>query len=147
MQPDMRALLDTCVVIDTLQDRKPFADGGQAIFLAAANRQFDGFITAKSVTDIYYITHRFTHSDRDTRHILHKLFSLFELLDTAAMDCRNALASNTADFEDAVMIESAVRCKLDCIVTRNIRDYTQSPIPVHTPSDFLKQLFPLDEEE
>lgn len=143
----MRVLLDTCIVIDALQSRQPFVSDAQAIFLAAANRQFDGFLTAKCVTDIYYITHRFTHSDKDTRQILHRIFCLFGLLDTAAIDCQRALSSAVTDFEDAVMIESAIRCKLECIVTRNIKDYTRSPIPVYSPPEFLKRLIPQEEED
>lgn len=60
----MRVLLDTCVVIDALQSREPFYEEAQEIFLAAANRRIDGFLTAKAVTDIYYLTHRLTHSDK-----------------------------------------------------------------------------------
>lgn len=111
----MRALIDTCIIIDALQNREPFAGDAQAIFLAAANKQFDGFLTANCMTDIYYLTHRKTHSDKDTRQILNKLLYLFDLLDTTAMDCRHALLSSMTDFEDAVMVESAVRCNLDCL--------------------------------
>ena len=143
----MRALLDTYVIIDALQNRQPFAQDAQGIFLAAANRQFDGFLTAKSVADIYYITHCFTHSDKNTRQILNKLFCLFGLLDTTAMDCQRALLSAVTDFEDAVMMESAARCKLDCIVTRNIKDYAKSPVPVCAPSEFLQRLLPREGEE
>ena len=42
----MRALLDTCVIIDALQSREPFCKSAQTIFLAAANNQFIGCITA-----------------------------------------------------------------------------------------------------
>lgn len=52
---------------------------------------------------------------------LGKLLYLFDLLDTTAIDCRYTLLSDMADFEDAVMVESAVRCNLDCIMTRNVR--------------------------
>ena len=89
----MRALIDTCIVIDALQSREPFFKEAQEIFLGAANKQFEGFLTAKSVTDIYYLTHRCTHSDKETRQILNKLFCLFGLLDTAGMDCRKAVSS------------------------------------------------------
>ena len=65
----MRALIDTCIVIDALQDRQPFNKAAQALFLAVANRRFDGFLTAKSIADIYYLTHRSTHSDAETKQI------------------------------------------------------------------------------
>ena len=34
----MRALIDTCVIVDALQIRNPFYADPQKIFLAAANR-------------------------------------------------------------------------------------------------------------
>ena len=129
----MRALIDTCIVIDALQSREPFFKEVQEIFLGAANKQFEGFLTAKSVTDIYYLT----HSDKETRQILNKLFCLFGLLDTAGMDCRKAISSNLSDFEDAVMTESAIREEMDCIVTRNLGDYKKAALPVYSPEEFL----------
>ena len=67
------------------------------------------------------------------------------LIDTAGMDCRRAISPDVSDYEDAVMVESAVRSGMDCIVTRNIKDYGQSPVSVYLPSDFLK-LIELQEE-
>ena len=77
----MRAFIDTCVVIDALQAREPFAKDAQGVFLAAANNLFLGYISAKAVTDIYYLMHRHTHDDKASRDILNKLFSLFDVLD------------------------------------------------------------------
>ena len=136
----MRVLLDTCVIIDALQAREPFGEAAQEIFMAAANKLFTGCITAKSSTDIYYLTHRVLHSDIETRKILSKLFILFEVLDSAGLDCRKALSSEVSDYEDAVMIETAIHSDVDCIVTRNIKDYTQSPVKVYRPSELLNQL-------
>ena len=142
----MRALLDTCVIIDALQSREPFCKNAQAIFLAAANNQFIGCISAKSVTDIYYLTHRHTHDDKAARTVLSKLFTLFDVLDTAGIDCRHAIPSAISDYEDAVMVETAVRTESDCIVTRNGRDFQKSGILVYTPEEFLKKLETLTED-
>ena len=136
----MRAFIDTCVVIDALQSREPFAKDAQDIFLAAANNLFLGYISAKAVTDIYYLMHRHTHDDKASRDILNKLFALFDVLDTAGIDCRKAVLSPVSDFEDAVMVETALRSEVDCIVTRNLRDFTKSPVPVYEPKAFLKLL-------
>ena len=141
----MRALIDTCIVIDALQNREVFFDDAQKIFLAVANKWFVGFLSAKSVTDIYYLTHHYTNSDKDTHAILNTLFQLFELIDTAGMDCRRAISSDISDYEDAVMVESAVRSGVDCIVTRNIKDYSKSSVPIYIPSDFLKLIEPQEE--
>ena len=136
----MRALIDTCVILDYLQAREPFFDDALNLAIGAANREYEAFITASSATDIYYIVNRSTGSDSGTRDIMTKLTTIFGLTDTFAEDCINALHSKTSDYEDAVMIETALRTKMDCIVTRNTKDYTHSVVPIRTPSEFLLTL-------
>ena len=136
----MRILIDTCIIIDALQNRTPFNKNAQDIFLLAANRKIDAFITAKSVTDIYYLMHRVTHSDKDTRDVLSRLFKLFDLADTTGTDCKYALSSDASDYEDAVMIETAVRTQVDSIVTRNTKDYSKSVVPVLTPDALIQKV-------
>lgn len=136
----MRILLDTCIIMDAVQNRAPFADDAKKIFRKGAMNSFIGCITAKASTDIYYLTHRCTHSDKDTRVILTKLFALFDVLDTAALNCKKAISSSVTDYEDAVMIETAVSNGIDYIVTKNMKDYKASPIPVLSPDAFLQML-------
>ena len=136
----MTAVIDTCVIIDALQNREPFSQDAQKLFLAVSNRQFEGVLTAKSVTDIFYILRRGLHSDSLTKDCVRKLFLLFGVADTYAVDCQMALGAETKDFEDAVMIETAKRIGADCIVTRNLKDYKSSEIPVYSPSAFLNML-------
>lgn len=134
----MRAVIDTCVVIDALQRRSPFEREAVRVFHTAAEKRFTGFITAKSLLDIYYLMRRVFHSDGAVRAEVGKLLVLFELLDTSAEDCRRALSSDISDFEDAVMAETAFRSGASCIVTRNLKDCARARIPVYAPSKFLK---------
>jgi len=136
----MKALLDTCVVVDFLQAREPFAADARSIFRAAASEIFVGCITAKSATDIYYLTHRCTHSDAESRSKLNQLLTIIGMLDSTADDVFHAISSAVSDFEDAVMIETAVRSHVDCIITRNTKDYNKSPVPIYTPEQFLNLL-------
>lgn len=39
------------------------------------------------------------------------------------------------DFEDAVTAAAAERARCGLLVTRNVRDYRRSPVPVLTPVD------------
>ena len=136
----MKALIDTCVIIDFLQRREPFNDEAVHIMRLVATNQFSGYITAKSATDIYYLNHRFTHSDKESRLQLNKLLTIVGMNDTFAEDIFQALSSMTTDFEDAVMIETAVRSGMDCIITRNVKDYENSKISVYTPDEFIALL-------
>ena len=38
------------------------------------------------------------------------------------------------------MVQTALRVGADCIVTRNIKDYTLAEIPVYSPEQFLEKL-------
>ena len=142
----MTAVIDTCVVIDVLQNREPFSKAALDVFLAVSNRKFRGVLTAKSIMDIYYIIRRSLHDEQKTRAAVNKLFVLFDIADTFSADCRIAMSSPTSDYEDAVMIETAKRIGADCIVTRNLSDYGKSSVTVFSPEEFLRsngqRLFP-----
>lgn len=92
-------------------------------------------------TSTFGLTHRYTHSDQDTRKVLSKLFSLFGILDTTGLDCRKAISSEMTDYEDAIMVETSISNEIDCIVTRNIKDYSKASISVYTPDEFLKIIY------
>lgn len=136
----MRAVVDTCVIVDALQKREPFCGAAMDIFLAVSNRLFTGVMTAKVATDIYYILRRELHSEAEARKALGVLFSLFELEDTHAADCRAALSSEMKDYEDAVMAQAAARLGANYVITRNLKDYAASLVPAVSPGDFLKLL-------
>ena len=70
----MKALIDTNIIIDALQHREGFADDAEFLMLQAY--EYDGYITANSATDIYYIQHRYYHDREKTIKNLKKLFSI-----------------------------------------------------------------------
>ena len=136
----MRAVIDTCVILDYLQGREPFFDDALGLAIGMANHEFEGYITANSLTDISYIIRRHTHSSSETRKIITNLTFLFGLTDTCAEDCINALHNGMKDYEDAVISETAHRIRADYIVTRNDRDYSGSKVPAISPGEFLMKL-------
>ncbi len=136
----MTVLLDTCVIIDFLQKREPFYKDAYTIMRYAAAENFSAYTTAKASADIYYLTYRCTHSKNDSREIIDKLFSIIGLLDTSAEDVFRAVSSQIGDFEDAIMVETGRRNNLDCIVTRNKKDYEESPVTIYSPEEFLSVL-------
>ena len=136
----MKALIDTCVIVDVLQKREPFYKAAMDIVLAISNRRCLGVLTAKSVTDVYYILRRSIHNEEEVRKLLRILFTLFDVEDTFSTDCQLALGSPMKDYEDAIMVQTAVRVGADCTVTRNLKDYRLSALPVFSPEDFLEKL-------
>jgi predicted nucleic acid-binding protein len=67
------------------------------------------------------------------------LLQLVSVCDTAASDVTVALTLGIPDFEDAILAATAKREKTEFIITRNERDFSQSPVPALSPTDFLKQ--------
>lgn len=78
--------------------------------------------------------------DAKARQVLTKLYAIFELIDTLGIDCQNAIAIENKDYEDAIMMASAVRAGVDCIITRNSEHFKQSAVPVYSPAEFVKKL-------
>ena len=133
----MKVLIDTCVVVDALQKREPFCDEAMEIILAISNDKLTGVVTAKSLTDIYYLSRKSLHSESAARDVVGKLFTIFEVADTYAEDCRNAIASPMNYYEDAVMVQTAKRIGANHIVTRNQKDYRLSEVSVLSPKELL----------
>ena len=79
-------------------------------------------------------------TDKEARKKLSQLLSIVNMLDSMAVDVYDAIPSEVSDFEDAVMIETAKRSKMDCIVTRNQKDYTKSSVTVYAPEKFIEIL-------
>ena len=46
-----------------------------------------------------------------------------------------------------MMVETAVRSGVDCIVTRNTKDYSKAPIPVYAPAAFIELLTETSEDQ
>ena len=140
----MIVLLDTNVILDVLQRREPWFADGQRIFYAIANQQITGCITAKEAADIHFFSRRqFTgqeNVDAKARQVMTKLYALFELIDTLGIDCQNAIAIDNNDYEDAIMMESAARAGMDCIVTRNPEHFKAASIPIYSPAEFAAKL-------
>ena len=134
----MRVLIDTNIIIDALQNREGFAKDSAFVVLQAY--EYDGYIAATSVTDIYYIQHRYYHNKEKARKNLEKVLKLYDIIDITGIDCYSALRNGMSDYEDAVLVESAKRNKIDYIITRNTKDFKSSGISVCTPVEFLNIL-------
>ena len=140
----MRVLLDMNIVVDVLQKRQPWFDSGKEIFTAAALQEITGYITAKQASDLYFFACKQLRGepdiDKKARKILTNLFAIFEIIDAKGIDCEKALLRENGDFEDAMLIESALREKIDCIVTRNFVHFQNAQVPVYDPESFVKML-------
>jgi predicted nucleic acid-binding protein len=133
----MKVLIDTNVILDAVISRTPHHVSAEKLFLLAAEDKLNAAITASSVIDIYYLLHKHLHDADQAKQVLLKLFSLFEFLDVTGNDCEKALSMPMSDYEDALLATCAKRMKLDLIITRNLKDFAESPVKAIAPDDFL----------
>ena len=137
----IKALLDTNVILDALTSREPFRAEAEKIFTLAAEEKFLGFVTANSITDIYYLVKKNT-SDVVARGALRNLLQVFAVVDISGKDCENALESPIDDYEDALAVACASKMGVEYIITRDEPFLQVQPPPsIITPSEFLRRSY------
>jgi len=55
-------MCDTNVIIDVLLEREPFVEDSYKFLSLCEEHKIDGFVSASSITDIYYLVKKYTHS-------------------------------------------------------------------------------------
>ena len=133
-------LIDTDVILDFFFDRKPFSDNAAIILSYCESNKLKGFITPVICSNVYYLLRRTSKHEK----VIERLSQLLTFIDVLQMDKEivlEALNSKFKDFEDALQNFSAVKSGIiDAIITRNIKDFTNSNIGVLTPDNFLKTI-------
>ena len=137
----MKVMIDTNIIIDVYKNRAEFAQFGVKILKLSESKKITGFITASTVTDIYYILGKHIKDRIQLKILIQKLLTTVTLADVLAADVAEAFNLDMDDFEDALFAQCAKRVKADYIVTRNIADFINSPVPSMKPDDFLSKFF------
>ena len=135
----MRILLDTNVVLDVLLKREPWQADASAIWRAVDDGAIIAYLTASSVTDIFYVARRLTDINR-ARQSVQVCLDAFSIGAVDRSTRERAQALSGSDFEDNVQIACAELNGMDAIVTRNPADFEGTTIAIWSPADCLKQL-------
>jgi predicted nucleic acid-binding protein len=132
----LRVLFDTDVVLDLLLDRQPFSTPAADLFSRVERGEIRGFLCATTVTTIHYLAAKVIGTRR-ARAEVRRLLTLFDVAPVNRTVLEAALLGTFVDFEDDVIYEAARHVDVEAIVTRNTRDFKQSVIPIHQPSELL----------
>ncbi|MDD2548682.1 MAG: PIN domain-containing protein [Bacteroidales bacterium] len=127
-----RVLLDTNIIIDLLAKREPFDQDARKLFSFADKEKVILYTSALSIANLSYVLLR-KRKPEEVKQILRKLKLLVGIL---SLDGKiNNLALNDSefnDFEDGLQYYSALENSIEIIVTRNLKDFKNSRIPVMT---------------
>lgn len=136
----MKILIDTNIVLDFLLQREPFFQDAEQLFQAMDEGQAIGYVTATTLTDIFYISRKHTQSREKARQAVSDALIAMAVCPVDRAILEAAFESNLADFEDAVQIFSAVAQGLDAIVTRDARGFLSSPLSALSVQELLTQI-------
>lgn len=132
----MRLLIDTNVILDMVLKRKN-CDMSMRLFQTVRESGADAYITASSVTDLFYIIRKDTHDTERTYVIMENIFGLVKVLSVTEKDIMDAFGKKWKDFEDCVQYISGKNNQINYIVTVNQKDYEDTQIPALTPQECI----------
>jgi predicted nucleic acid-binding protein len=136
----VKILIDTNIILDYLLEREPFLEDAEMLFQAIDSGQIIGYVTATTLTDIFYIARKQTQSIELARQAISTTLTIMVICPVNRSILAAAFASGLADFEDAVQIYCAVYQGLDAIITRDRKGFSNSAIPVLSVRQLLEQL-------
>jgi len=136
----MTVLLDTNVIMDALQERRPFDAEAKEILLRAESAEFACYFTANAAADIFYLYTK-ARDMKSARQVLNFLLAAYKIVSVTHEDCISAMSVPIEDFEDALVSVCAKKAGADYIISRDDRFWRgNSPVRVIAPGDFLKKL-------
>jgi predicted nucleic acid-binding protein len=132
-------LIDLNILLDVLLKREPFYETSAGLVAEIESGRAREYLTAHSVTTLYYLIQK-GESSAEARATITNLLQFIKIAPVDQSTIEQALSLDYRDFDDAVQMISAVQCTADCLVTRNVKDYQPSLLPVMQPVDFLGTL-------
>ena len=130
-----RLFLDTNIVIDLLDKREPFYQDAVRLFTMAYYKQVQLVVAPITYTTASYLLRH--HGSEGVRNLLSNFRQLSRIATVDERVIDDSIASQFADFEDAVQYYSAIMAKADIIITRNGNDFAHSRIPVMSAAEYI----------
>jgi hypothetical protein len=127
----VHVLIDCDVLLDVVLARQPFCADSAAVLAWAVDHPGRAAVAWHTLANLAYLT-----SGR-TRDFLCDVLRHTEVAPVGTAQARQALALPMADLEDALQAAAALAFRAQYIVTRNLRDYRNSPVPALSPRQFV----------
>ena len=136
----MRVMIDTNVFLDVMIRREAFYDSARRILSLCEKGDLQGFVSASSVTDIFYLVRRQLHSTEQAYQALGAMLKIAKVLPVTNEEVLSAYLQKAPDFEDCLLAVCAISNQCDVIVTRNQKDFRSLGIPAVSPDELLQKL-------
>lgn len=131
-----KVFVDTNIIVDLIADRKPFSKYAIEIFSAAEAKKLKLYTSSHSIATTHYLLKKYTE-EKELRALLYNLLDFITVIPVDHDVLKKGFRSQHKDFEDAIHIVCASTVEnIDCIITRNIKDFKHSEIPAVPPDEF-----------
>ena len=135
----MTLLIDTNVLLDVLLNRPEFVKTSSLVWKLCETEQARGYISTLSSANMMYVMRKQLNPEQ-IRDVFHKLNLIFEFADFSSAVLERAVNMKWDDCEDAIQSATAEFVHADCIITRNIKDFSRSKVMAFTPDEWLARL-------
>jgi predicted nucleic acid-binding protein len=133
-----KVFLDVNILVDLIADRAPFSKFAVQLFSSAEEQKIKLFTSSHSIATTYYLLKKYI-DDKQLREVLLNLLDYVQIIAIDQDTIKRGLLSKHKDFEDAIQIISASSINnMDYIVTRNLKDFKHSDVPVYPPDEVIK---------
>ena len=135
-----KLFVHTNILLDLLSRRELFFEEAAALFSLADKKIIEISISALTIANASYTLRRQLKPGK-AKEILRKLRMIVNIIPLDDKIIGLALNDDTfADFEDGLQYFTAIENEQDIIITRNLKDFRASKIPVMTAGQFLEIL-------
>lgn len=106
---------------------------------AIESHQIEGYVTATTLTDIFYIVRK-AKGVAIAKQAVSRILAGMHICTVNRSILETAILSNLPDFEDAVQIACALNENLDAIITRDTQDFASASLQILSAGELLQRL-------
>ena len=135
-----KIFIDANIAIDLMCERYPWFYDAMRLFSLADSGEIKLYCSSLTLATASYVmeTRKMNKGD-----IIETIAHFCQVCTPTSVDAnvvQQAIHSSFRDFEDALQYFSAKTVNADIIITRNLKDFIESKIPVMTAEDYLDSL-------
>jgi predicted nucleic acid-binding protein len=133
-----KIFLDTNIVLDILDDKRPFHSTAIELYQLIEENELDAYISETVLATTDYILQK--KASKETRTgLLTELIDFLQIVSCNNKTCRKALQSNFSDLEDAILYYMAVDHSLDYFISndKRLKKFSIATLPVLSTKEFL----------
>ncbi|MDR2834061.1 MAG: PIN domain-containing protein [Streptococcaceae bacterium] len=133
-------LVDTNIWLDIILKREGFYEKSLNSIETLISRGFNIFLTATTITDIYYIAKRQLKDEQFVKNTIRDLIKSFQIIPVDKERLTQALFLAVEDFEDSIQVSAGFSMRCEYILTRNVKDFENTLLIPITPMQLLEKM-------